>query len=176
MPACFLLFPLQTSPEALPHEIAIARLSLATNSEAFTSVASAMGAEQLANAAMGLATKATEEAWLVCNGLTGGNARDMAVRAGNTTGVKMIPWVGVAARFSQSSHAHTEAAPDAAAQPAADGAVVSQQGGDLSVQAAKPSVSGGGQAFCFLPLPVRTGLPVHVNAFFELSSNRRDIW
>ena len=33
-----------------------------------------------------------------------------------------------------------------------------------------------GRAFCFLPLPVRTGLPVHVNAYFELSSNRRDIW
>ena len=33
-----------------------------------------------------------------------------------------------------------------------------------------------GQAFCFLPLPVRTQLPVHVNAYFELSSNRRDIW
>ena len=33
-----------------------------------------------------------------------------------------------------------------------------------------------GQAFCVLPLPVSTGLPVHVNAFFELSTNRRDIW
>ena len=33
-----------------------------------------------------------------------------------------------------------------------------------------------GQAFCFLPLPVQTGLPVHVNGTFELSSNRRDIW
>ena len=33
-----------------------------------------------------------------------------------------------------------------------------------------------GRAFCFLPLPARTGLPVHVNAYFELSSNRRDIW
>jgi hypothetical protein len=33
-----------------------------------------------------------------------------------------------------------------------------------------------GLAFCFLPLPVRTSLPVHVNAYFELSSNRRDIW
>ena len=33
-----------------------------------------------------------------------------------------------------------------------------------------------GQAFCFLPLPVRTGLPVHVNGYFEVSSNRRDIW
>eukprot|EP00884_Botryococcus_braunii_P020226 jgi/Botrbrau1/6888/Bobra.67_3s0007.1 len=33
-----------------------------------------------------------------------------------------------------------------------------------------------GQAFCFLPLPGRTGLPVHVNAYFELSTNRRGIW
>ena len=33
-----------------------------------------------------------------------------------------------------------------------------------------------GQAFCFLPLPCQTGLPVHINGFFELSSNRRDIW
>ena len=38
------------------------------------------------------------------------------------------------------------------------------------------SGSSGGRAFCFLPLPARTGLPVHVNAYFELSSNRRDIW
>ncbi|XWS39576.1 hypothetical protein CRYUN_Cryun18bG0067100 [Craigia yunnanensis] len=33
-----------------------------------------------------------------------------------------------------------------------------------------------GQAFCFLPLPVRTGLTVQVNAYFEVSSNRRGIW
>lgn len=33
-----------------------------------------------------------------------------------------------------------------------------------------------GQAYVFLPLPVRTGLPVHVNGFFEVSENRRDIW
>ncbi|KAL8483693.1 hypothetical protein ACS0TY_026393 [Phlomoides rotata] len=33
-----------------------------------------------------------------------------------------------------------------------------------------------GRAFCFLPLPISTGLPVHINSYFELSSNRRDIW
>lgn len=37
-----------------------------------------------------------------------------------------------------------------------------------------PSCSG--NAFCFLPLPAETGLPVHINGYFELSSNRRDIW
>ena len=33
-----------------------------------------------------------------------------------------------------------------------------------------------GKAYCFLPLPVKTLLPVHVNGYFELSSNRRDVW
>ena len=33
-----------------------------------------------------------------------------------------------------------------------------------------------GRAYCFLPLPVKTGLPVQINGYFELSSNRRDIW
>ena len=33
-----------------------------------------------------------------------------------------------------------------------------------------------GNAFCFLPLPTETGLPVHINGYFELSANRRDIW
>ncbi len=42
------------------------------------------------------------------------------------------------------------------------------------VEAAGPPEDG--RAFCFLPLPIRTGLPVHVNGYFELSSNRRDIW
>lgn len=39
-----------------------------------------------------------------------------------------------------------------------------------------PTLSADGKAFCFLPLPMRTGLPVYVNGFFELSSNRRDLW
>lgn len=33
-----------------------------------------------------------------------------------------------------------------------------------------------GKVFCFLPLPVEAGLPVHVHACFELSSNRRGIF
>ncbi len=33
-----------------------------------------------------------------------------------------------------------------------------------------------GRAFCFLPLPVGTEMPVHINSYFELSSNRRDLW
>ncbi|KAI7808548.1 putative sacsin [Triplophysa rosa] len=33
-----------------------------------------------------------------------------------------------------------------------------------------------GRAFCSLPLPEETGLPVHVNANFEVDSSRRDLW
>ena len=31
-------------------------------------------------------------------------------------------------------------------------------------------------AYCFLPLPVKTGLPVHVNGHFALDGSRRDLW
>ena len=33
-----------------------------------------------------------------------------------------------------------------------------------------------GQLFCFLPLPIKSKLPVHVNGNFALHSNRRDLW
>ena len=33
-----------------------------------------------------------------------------------------------------------------------------------------------GEAFCFLPLSIQTGLPVHINGYFAITSNRRDIW
>ena len=33
-----------------------------------------------------------------------------------------------------------------------------------------------GQVFCFLPLPLKSRLPVHINGHFVLHSNRRDLW
>ena len=33
-----------------------------------------------------------------------------------------------------------------------------------------------GEAFCFLPLSIPTGLPIHVNGYFAVTSNRRGIW
>ncbi|XP_068602456.1 sacsin [Brachionichthys hirsutus] len=33
-----------------------------------------------------------------------------------------------------------------------------------------------GEAFCSLPLPGKTGLPVHINANFEVDSSRRGLW
>ncbi|XP_043987905.1 sacsin [Gambusia affinis] len=33
-----------------------------------------------------------------------------------------------------------------------------------------------GQAFCFLPLPIQTGLPVNINGTFAVMSNRKGLW
>ena len=62
--------------------------------------------------------------------------------------LKFIPWGGVAAHLRRNGRS----------------------------TATSTGAAPGGKAFCFLPLPVSTGLPVHVNGYFELSSNRRDVW
>lgn len=67
--------------------------------------------------------------------------------------MRLVPWAGVAARLSTSAAA--------IARPEGEG-----------IECAAPSPPRGA-AYCFLPLPVVTGLPVHVNGYFELSSNRR---
>lgn len=39
--------------------------------------------------------------------------------------------------------------------------------------AVKPHV---GEVFCYLPLRIKTGLPVHINGCFAVTSNRKEIW
>ena len=89
------------------------------------------------------------EAWLVACAL--GGQRPLSLSVGQDSR-GLVPWAGIAANLT---------APRGQ-QPSGDDSAVSR----------RPE----GQAFCFLPLPVHTGLPVHVNGYFELSSNRRDIW
>ena len=69
-------------------------------------------------------------------------------------GLKPLPWGGIAARLPQPTR-----------QP--DGPCSKRSRIDLAVR---------GRPFCTLPLPPHTGLPVHINGFFELSTSRRDIW
>jgi sacsin len=78
--------------------------------------------------------------------MLGGNGPEAIARHPDNTLLRLVPWGGVAALV-----------------PRADGTVTKGSKSD-------------GLAYCFLPLPVKTGLPVMVNAFFELSSNRRDVW
>jgi hypothetical protein len=88
------------------------------------------------------------ETWEVANQLGGRAANKIANDPANDL-LKLVPWGGVAA-FIRSTAAWE--------------------------QVDVPTVNQYGQAYCFLPLPVTTGLPVMVNGFFELSSNRRDVW
>lgn len=70
--------------------------------------------------------------------------------------------LAVAARAFKRSRARMVPWVGAAARLPAEGAA---EGGGVE-----------GKAFCFLPLPIATGLPVHINGSFQLSSNRRDVW
>ncbi len=97
------------------------------------------------------------DTFLVACGIAGGKAREMACRE-TYRELKMLPIGGVAAHLRRD----TTTGRDASA----------------SSQEITHVVAGGkkGKAFCTLPLPVYVGLPVHIHAYFELSSNRRDIW
>lgn len=76
----------------------------------------------------------------------GGGKASLLAKDPSLSHMNLLPWAGVAARVHPI--------------PAV----------------AQTSLQPNGVVYCFLPLPVSTQLPVHVNGFFELSSNRRDIW
>uniref|UniRef100_A0ACB8FGQ0 Uncharacterized protein n=1 Tax=Sphaerodactylus townsendi TaxID=933632 RepID=A0ACB8FGQ0_9SAUR len=40
----------------------------------------------------------------------------------------------------------------------------------------KPNCSNLGEVFCYLPLRIKTGLPIHINGSFAVTSNRKEIW
>lgn len=75
-----------------------------------------------------------EEEFIVFERLGGGRARKLAANAAKTRNLKLLPWAGVAAQISR------------------DGKGVTSD------------IARSGRAFCFLPLPVLTGLPVQVSS------------
>lgn len=123
-----------------------------------TGLMGAAGAEVMQLAAGTGCTEVLREDWVVCNQLGGGAARSMALDAWRQEKVKMIPWVGVAAHLA--THLSTTSSGGGGG------------GGGGSGRSLSCSSSSGGRAFCFLPLPADTSLPVHINGYFELSSNR----
>lgn len=77
--------------------------------------------------------------WLVSHGLGTGSAMRVATASESVQyGLRLLPWAGVAAPLSTT----------------------------LAAPGITPSTDG--QVYVFLPLPVKTGLPVHVNGFFEV--------
>ena len=129
-----------------------------------------------------MCTGVREERWLVHNALGGGRARRMAVEDPLRG---LMPWVGVAAPLDAApvptwtplDNGHAPGLP-ADGEDAAAAAHKPLNG--VMAAAVSPAVGtvSAGRAFCFLPLPIYTGMPprVHINGYFELSSNRRDIW
>jgi len=96
------------------------------------------------------------ETWEICNQLGGDAVNQIANHKDNSL-LRLVPWAGVAAFIGDS---RGQAIVESAVSAAASGAKSTKSG----------------LAYCFLPLPVFTKLPVMVNGFFELSSNRRDVW
>ena len=110
------------------------------------------------------ASTSTKESvvFLVVCGLMGGEARRVACEE-TSRHLKLIPYGAVAACISRVGQ--TGQIPESGPS--------SMEGSGVGGSCFPPIV---GKAFCFLPLPVRTMLPVHTNAYWELSANRRDIW
>lgn len=108
--------------------------------------------------------------WLISNAMGGGQAREQAIAPENRIR-GFVPWAGIAAPL-RSCQPAIEAASNAENEEAVQS--VDANGAQTGSSDGKEGFEG--RAFCFLPLPVKIGLPVHINGYFELSSNRRDIW
>ncbi|XP_031495485.1 uncharacterized protein LOC116261037 isoform X2 [Nymphaea colorata] len=109
--------------------------------------------------------------WIKSECLGGGHAKVLSVTSENRS-LNFIPWASVAAYLHSCDRSALE-----------DWLGTEREiNGNLLHQFQLPATSlqrlskFEGRAFCFLPLPISTGLPVHINSYFELSSNRRDIW
>ena len=87
-----------------------------------------------------------KEKWLVHQGI-GLKPSDATDEAPNGQPFGLLPRVGIAAKVSERTSSHTR-------------------------RRTTPQY----KAFCFLPLPLKTGLPVHVNGHFYLDSARRNLW
>ncbi|XP_068123047.1 sacsin [Hyperolius riggenbachi] len=86
--------------------------------------------------------------WLLCSCMDIGEALKFAFsESGKRLG--LVPCGGVAVMLSES------------------------QNGKWTV---KPLSTNVGEVFCYLPLRIKTGLPLHINGCFAVTSNRKEIW
>lgn len=110
--------------------------------------------------------------WITTECIGGGNAQKSTSTASNNNSHSFVPWACVAAYLNSikldGNLDHTS--------EMEDDNLVSPDLFQIVSSPIHPREVFEGRAFCFLPLPISTGLPIQVNAYFELSSNRRDIW
>ncbi|RZB94315.1 sacsin-like [Glycine soja] len=110
--------------------------------------------------------------WITTECLGDGNAQKRTSETANSNCYNFVPWACVAA-YLNSVKLDGDLVESSELE---DDCMVSP---DLFKSVSLPThplENFDGRAFCFLPLPISTGLPAHINAYFELSSNRRDIW
>ncbi|KAG2569738.1 hypothetical protein PVAP13_7NG437900 [Panicum virgatum] len=108
--------------------------------------------------------------WILAECIGGGHARKLSTASGSKSHF-FVPWASVAAYLHSVSVDDTQEL-SSVAEVNHDNSVSTNS--DLGSSQVRKNFEG--RAFCFLPLPINTSIPVHVNAYFELSSNRRDIW
>ncbi|XP_057525626.1 uncharacterized protein LOC130805043 isoform X1 [Amaranthus tricolor] len=101
-----------------------------------------------------------------------GRGQDQKSESNKSRSHKGLPWAAVAT-YLQSAKFDTDPCISALTVGSLSSILSASQDAELSALCRKNFE---GCAFCFLPLPISTGLPAHINAYFELSSNRRDIW
>ncbi|XP_020205115.1 sacsin isoform X1 [Cajanus cajan] len=110
--------------------------------------------------------------WITTECLGDGNAQKRTSETVNSNCYNFVPWACVAA-YLNSVKVDGNLVESSEVE---DDCMVSPNLFQSVSLPTHPVESFEGRAFCFLPLPISTGLPAHVNAYFELSSNRRDIW
>ncbi|XP_068639684.1 uncharacterized protein [Aristolochia californica] len=114
--------------------------------------------------------------WIISECLGGGRARSRCIAADKNPN-SFIPWASVAA-YLQSFKVEGMEELSTRDGETVEGDCSSQPPSHFQIhpELLQDRKELKGRAFCFLPLPISTGLPTHINAYFQLSSNRRDIW
>jgi sacsin len=110
------------------------------------------------------------EEWLVCSSLGRGAARICSMcMSEEGQRLKLLPWGGAAARLTQKNTVLDAPAAEVGAMNAGGIGVEERGSNDAEEDGLTGVASIGlgktthGRAFCFLPLPAETGLPVHIN-------------
>lgn len=147
----------------------------------------------------GKATGRHRSEWIICNALGGGSKQASQIAANpEHKHLKLLPYGGIAARIKtavpwqlKNEQKQRENARKAKEQSSAKqkgkmsllGMMAQSGDNDEEKESGKENEKKNksiqpmiGRAYCFLSLPLKNGLPVHCNGYFELSSNRRDLW
>ncbi|KAM0945268.1 putative transcription factor C2H2 family [Dioscorea sansibarensis] len=109
--------------------------------------------------------------WVISECIGGAKAKTQAIKLGKRY-KNFVPWASVAAYLHSVDSKNVEEV----CNNMSDEEEIDINQFQLPVESVFDRKEFEGRAFCFLPLPINTRLPAHVNAHFELSSNRRDIW